>query len=219
MRFQLLSIHEASHKIKAPFEPLRLTDLDEYSCFLYRCEGQMALHRHLEHDEVFWPLDHPIELVDEQGQSALPAGMLARVRRGWRHGSAAQAPAHVLLLSRGERVLTMNGHYTSLDSAPPEVVAPLVRLAEVADNTPTPLLRCDSLCLYAERISGTGTTREADHDVLIAPFQGRLGLRCGGLVIVVGEWEIARIPAGTGWHLFGDGSVVWMTKERYESKP
>jgi hypothetical protein len=198
VRFQLISLHEASRQLAAPFELLRVTELDEYGCFLYRCEGQMPLHRHLEHDELFWPLDHTIELKDD-------------------HGSAAQVAAHVLLISRGERVLTMNGHYGSLHTAPPDLATPLARLAEVPDNTPLPFLRCDSLRLYAERISGTSPTRQAGHDVLIAPLQGRLGLRCGGMVIVVGEWEIARIPAGTGWHLFGNGSVVWMSVEQIEA--
>lgn len=171
----------------------------------------MPLHRHLEHDELFWPLDHAITLAGAAGGLEVQPGQVARMPRGVPHGSAAPSAAHVLLVSRGERSLQLNGHYDSLDVEPPTLVDPMAGLAERPANTPHFLLPCDHLHLYVERVRGSGPTRQAAQDVLVAPLGSRIGLRCGGMVVVVGEWEMARVPRGSGWHLFGQGQTLWFT--------
>lgn len=211
MRFQLVSLREASQRLEGPFQLVELTAISEYACYLYRCEGEVPLHRHLEHDELFWPQDRSIELLGEAGRVRVEVGHLARVPRGWRHGSAAHGAAHVLLLSRGERSHSANGYYSHLVPEPPSIVS-LAHSAETP-NHPQPLLRCDTLQLYSERVTGTGPSRHAEHDVLVAPIQGSVGLRCGGILVIVQERELARVPAGSGWHLFGEARVLWMTPQ------
>lgn len=213
MRFHVVSLHEAAERLDAPFRLQPLAQIDEYSCFLYRCEGQLALHRHTEHDELFWPLDRPIRLLDEGGELAVQPGELACVRRGWRHASAAEIAAHVLLISRGERSLSLNGHLNTILPLPPRIINPLARLADAPHNVPVPLLRCDTLQVYAERIEGTGPARTTAHDLLVVPLTGNVGLRCGGMITVVEPWHIARLPARSGWHLFGNTTVMWMSAE------
>ncbi len=213
MRFQIVSLRTASRQIERPLTLHPLTEIEEYRCFLYRCEGEVPLHRHLEHDELFWPLDGPLHLLDERGQRTVEAGQLLRVPRGWKHGSSARAPVHVLLLSRAERVHSLNGHLGTLAPAPPSLADPVSALAHAGDNVPCPLLRCDTLQVYAERVAGTGHCRRAARDVLVAPLGRSVGVRCGGIVAVAQEREVVRVPAGSGWHLFGEGPVLWMTVE------
>jgi uncharacterized cupin superfamily protein len=211
MRFQLISLREASSTLDAPFQLVELMAVGEYACYLYRCEGEVPLHRHLEHDELFWPQDRSIDLVSEHERARVEPGYMARVPRGCRHGSAANGPAHVLLFSRVARAASLNGHYDSLSPEPPAVVSLAASLSAAPPNQPQPLLRCDTLQLYVERVVGTGASRHAEHDVLIAPLHGSAGLRCGGIMTIVQERELVRVPAGSGWHLFGQSSVLWMT--------
>lgn len=214
MRFQVVDVRAASQALEGPFQLCLLTDVDEYGCYLYRCEGEMPLHRHPDHDELFWPLDGTLLLRGSQGEHEVPRGHLARVPRGWQHGSTSRVPIHVLLLTRGPRGLTLNGHPAPPVALPPQRAEPLAALAERGANAAVPLLRCDALHVHAEQVEGSGPAREATCDVLLAPLRGTVGLRCGGLVLTLGEWQMARIPAGTGWHLFGSAPVLWMSKER-----
>jgi homogentisate 1,2-dioxygenase len=212
MRFQLISLHQGFRQARTPLSLQLLTEVDEYSCFLYRCEGEMPQHRHLEHDELLWPRDPGVELVDKRGRHEVRAGQMALVPRGWRHGSASNAGANVLLVSRGSRSLSMNGHLDDLVVPSPCLIDPAQVLNGESPNKAIPLLRCDTLQVYGERVSGSAPARTASGDVLVAPVSGTVGLRCGGMVVNVGEWELARVPAGSGWHLFGDALVVWMTR-------
>jgi homogentisate 1,2-dioxygenase len=212
MRFQVISLHQAFRQVTTPFSMRLLTEVDEYSCFLFRCEGEMPQHRHLEHDELFWPRDLGIQLVDKLGRHEIRAGHLALVSRGWRHGSASPGGAHVLLFSRGSRSLSTNGHLDDVEVLSPRLVDPTRALSGESPNTAIPLLRCDTLQVYGERIIGSSPARPALGDVLVAPVSGTVGLRCGGMVVNVGERELARVPSGSGWHLFGDALVVWMAR-------
>lgn len=214
MRYQQISIFDASREVEAPFALHSLTDVDEYGCFLFRCEGTVPYHRHLTHDELFWPLDRPIRIRGEGSTLTVHRDHLVRVRRGWRHSAAAVESAHVLLFSRGERSHTMNGHFDVAEAAPPEEVAPLDLLRTNPPNEPRYLLKCDQLHLFGERVMGSGPCRRADGDVLVVPLRGSVGLRCGGLVAVVEQGEIARLPAGSGWHLYGEAEVIWATTRR-----
>ncbi len=211
MRFQIISLRKASLSLDAPFQLVELTELNEYTCFLYRCEGSVPIHRHLDHDELLWPQDRTIFLAGETKKLSIDAGQLVRIPRGWKHGSMSRISAHVLLISRGKRSLSLNGHYQKVEPKPPEIVAPDRGLEDVGDNMPHLLLRCDTLYLYAERVMGTGKARWANSDVLIVPIKGSIGVRCGGIVTVAQEAEMVRVPANTGWHLFGKSTVVWMT--------
>jgi homogentisate 1,2-dioxygenase len=212
MRFQVISLYQAFRQASTPFSLQLLTEVDDYSCFLYRCEGEMTQHRHLEHDELLWPRDLAIQLVDEQGRHEVCAGHLALVPRGWRHGTASPGGAHVLLFSRGMRSLSTNGHLNDLQIPPLRLLDPVQALNDKNPGTTVRLLRCDTLQIYGERISGSSPARSAVGDVLVAPVSGTIGLRCGGMVVNIGEWELARVPSGSGWHLFGDALVVWMTR-------
>lgn len=214
VRYRQISIFEASRGVEAPFALHALTDVDEYGCFLFRCEGTVPFHRHLTHDELFWPLDRPIRIRGEGETMTVAPDHLVRVRRGWRHSSAAVEAAHVLLFSRGERSHTLNGHFDDAATAPPEEVAPMERLRAGPPNEPHFLLQCDQLHLFGERVVGSGPSRMADGDVLVVPLRGTVGLRCGGMVAVVEQGEIARLPAGSGWHLFGESEVIWATTRR-----
>lgn len=211
MRFQIISLRKVSLSLELPFQLVELTELDEYTCFLYRCEGAVPIHRHLDHDELLWPQDRDIFLAGETQKIAIDAGQLVRIPRGWKHGSMSRISAHVLLISRGKRSLSLNGYYQNVKPKPPQIVSPDAGLEDVGDNMPHLLLHCDTLHLYTERVIGTGQVRWANSDVLIVPIKGSVGVRCGGIVTVAQETELVRIPANTGWHLFGQATVVWMT--------
>lgn len=211
MRFQTISLRQVSVKLEVPFELLELTEIDEYTCFLYRCEGEVPLHRHLDHDELLWPQDRPIYLTSEREERRIEAGDMVRIVRGWKHRSKASHASYVLLISRGKRVLSLNGYYRIPPPTPPQVICLEEELIPFAINIPQPLTSCDTLHLYIEHVTGTGPSRRATNDILITPTKGNVGLRCGGIVVIIEEMELARIPAGCGWHLFGEANVVWMT--------
>ena len=118
MRFEIVSLRQISQRVAEPFEPQQVIAVDEYDCSLYRCEGATPLHRHVDHDELLWPLDHAIALRGEGAARRIPAGHLARVRRGWKHGSASDHGSYVLHISRAARSRALNGHHSSLHAAP-----------------------------------------------------------------------------------------------------
>ena len=211
MRFQIISLRKASLALDVPFKLVELTELNEYTCFLYRCEGSVSIHRHLDHDELLWPQDRDIFLAGNVKKIVVEAGKLVRIPRGWKHGSMARVPAYVLLISRGQRSRSLNGYYQKVKPEPPQIVSPDAGLEDVGDNMPHLFLHCDALRLYSERVMGTGNVRWAKNDVLIIPIKGSVGVRCGGIVTVAQETELVRIPANSGWHLFGEATVVWMT--------
>ncbi|MGB0387723.1 MAG: hypothetical protein ACPGWR_23140 [Ardenticatenaceae bacterium] len=213
MRFQVISLRKVSVPLEVPFQLLELTELNEYTCFLYRCEGAVPLHRHLDHDELLWPQDKDIFLAGEVKKIVVEAGKLVRIPRGWKHASMSRVPAYVLLISRRKRSRSLNGHYQKRLPQPPQVVAPETLLDDIGDNMPLLMLSCDTLRLYAERVFRTGPVRRAEHDVLIVPIKGSVGVRCGGIVVVAQETELVRVPANCGWHLFGEATVVWMTPQ------
>ena len=99
---EAISIREAAGRLRGPWQPEDLADVNDAIVRLVRLHGEFPWHRHGE-DELFLCFDGAFS-VEMEGREPvhLQPGELVVVPKGMRHRPVADEPAHALLLEKPE---------------------------------------------------------------------------------------------------------------------
>lgn len=94
-----INVLKEAEKIKEPFNPFRLVDVDNCHVFLGLFDGEYRKHRH-PYDEFFYVISGGIELELDKGVVAIKPGEAFMVPKNTWHKSAAKKKALVMLFEK-----------------------------------------------------------------------------------------------------------------------
>ena len=94
-----INVLKEAEKIKEPFNPFRLVDVDNFHVFLGLFDGDYRKHRH-PYDEFFYVISGLVELIMDRETIALKPGEAFLVPKNTWHKSASKKKALVMLFEK-----------------------------------------------------------------------------------------------------------------------
>lgn len=221
--FQVVSIAQATKRLKKPFQLLRLLQVDDLALDVYLCEGAVAWHRHTDEDELFMTYSGLMTLESEWGTVSLRPWEMALVPKGVGHRSLSAWPSVVLLMRSVLLADRKNGD-RRLYGLPGET--PLRKTSLIGSLEwpgmpfrPQFLLKIEDFSLRLLRCVGRGPWIEPrSGDTLLLVQQGTVLLESDEGQRPLMGGEMLRVPKHTRHRLLTDAIAVVLELVREEPR-
>jgi len=105
-----VNVAQVAAELDEPFAMINVAAVEDLLVSLYRCEGALTWHKHVDIDELFWVQEGAMLLESAWGRVRLRPGEMAVVPKGVDHRSSSTLSATVLLLRCGVAPDRKNGH-------------------------------------------------------------------------------------------------------------
>ena len=94
-----IDIPQEAAKIKKPFTPRHLIDVDGYHVYLGLIQGEYSMHKH-PHDEFFYVIEGEMEVESKEDSVKLKKGEGLLVKNGIWHKSKSKKKAIVMMFEK-----------------------------------------------------------------------------------------------------------------------
>ncbi len=216
--FRKENLDDLAKVLDMPWVTYRVGQVGELAVDMFICEGTIAMHRHLNEDELFLVYDGAILLSTERGDVALRAEEFLVVPKGTAHQSSAFFPATVVLLRPATDMTRKNGQWR-LFATPQDPPLEKINLGALymglgAPYTPLKAATFVGWNLWLMRCDGVGPTRAAPAGgVPMLVMRGVAAVFTDdGLAVPVQRGDVLTIPPGAVYHVETDTAamVVWL---------
>mgnify|MGYP005845259983 CR=1 FL=1 len=201
-----------------PWVTYRVGRFGNLALDMFICQGTVAMHRHLDEDELFLVYEGSMLLSSERGDLMLRTEELVVVPRGTAHQSSAFFPTTVLLLRLLGAPMRRNGH-GRLFAVPSGAALEKVNLGALylglgAPYQPIRAVTFEGWALWLMRCAGAGPTRSAPQQGMpLLVLRGVLAvLTDDGQALPAQRGDVLAIPPGTSYHLETDTAsmAAWL---------
>ncbi len=199
-----------------------LAQIDDLMLSIFRCQGTLQTHRHVDQDELFLVHSGTISLESEWGDVVLRPHELAVVPKGVGHRSASLLPSLVLLLQPRVVVDRRNGD-RRLFALKDENRLEKVSLAAmgrqvVVPFSPVLVADLDTFALQLTLCEGAGPWQAEDRQAtLLLCHDGRLTVDTEGLGRAsLGAAELTVIPSRVSYRLLSTGRATVLGLKRHK---
>jgi homogentisate 1,2-dioxygenase len=216
-----VSLAERAAGLDRPFAMNEVAQVDELALSVYRCEGTMPLHRHLDQDEAFLVHSGSISLESEWGSAVLRPGELSVVPKGLGHRSTSLVRSLVLLFQPRGMVNRRNGHRRVFvlpqQGRLEKVSVPAVGRQITMPFRPIALADLDVCTLTLTACRGAGLWQQNDAGAsLVLCHTGHILVDVGSGEMDLNAWELTVIPSGMAYRLSSPGHALALGIERHE---
>lgn len=219
-----LNVSEVAAKLDQPFSMTTVAFVGDIAVSIYICQGELAWHRHLDIDELFWVHQGTISLESEWGEVRLRPGELAVVPKGVSHRSSAGMRASVLLLRCGFVPSRKNGR-RRLYAIPGETRLKRTGLAGATRESGVPfqfrtVARVEDSVVQAAWGEGTWPVEiPASHDLLLFVLKGTATVRTAQSMLHMHPDDFTVVPQGAVHQLSTTQGTVLARVTRDPSLP
>jgi mannose-6-phosphate isomerase-like protein (cupin superfamily) len=201
-----------------PWLTYRLARFGELEITVFICEGTIAMHRHIEQDELFLVYDGEMVVQTEREDVELCREEMVRIPKGTAHQSRSKQRATVVLFRvSDDLVLHRNGRWRmfrpSTDSSLEKVNLDKHYAELKGPYAPAEVGAYEGWRLWLSRCAGTGPTVPASPAVTpLLVMRGQVTVRpARGGALSARKGDVVVIPADTSYHLETDTAAVLLT--------
>lgn len=206
MPIQAVNLTAVAAQIEQPFSLITVAMVGDMAVNLYVCQGQLAWHKHMDEDELFFVHEGVITLESEWGNVTLHPEELAVVPKGVAHRSGSVLRAVVMLVRPAVLAERKNGHRrVAAISGDPTLER--VRLARLltqleGDFATRPVARVEDVTVELMRALGAGPRETTSaYGAAIFTLRGAALIESDDGNVRVEAGELCALPDGLNYRL------------------
>jgi mannose-6-phosphate isomerase-like protein (cupin superfamily) len=212
---------EQAARLTEPFTMIDLAQIDDLALSIYLCQGTLAMHRHLDQDELFLVHSGTMSLESEWDTVILRSGELTVVPKGLGHRSSSLLRCLVLLLQPRLIVNRRNGHRRLFalkhERKLEKVSVPAMGRQVMAPFRPVLLADVDTFALNLLLCQGTGPWWCTDRqNSLVLCHDGALTLETKEVNVPLQAGELVVVPTGMAYRLSSVDRALVLGVQRHK---
>jgi homogentisate 1,2-dioxygenase len=211
-------VFEEAKNLVQPFLVMDLAEIDDFAARLFTSEGKVALHRHIDQEQLFYVLDGELTLETEWGNTTLQSGEMAVIPKAVAHSCGSVSRTTALVFERRFFSNRQNGQRRLYVLKGAGEIKPISIGAE-GPSVPRRLLTVDDLVLSVIKYQGEAEEQHCQHgSELLLVHEDSLTLRTDLGTVTLGRGEMTVVPKGASYRVQApEGALVLLVaKSRSE---
>ncbi len=214
------NIGDVARDLQRPWLTHPVARFGDLELDVYICQGTLAMHRHIEQDELFMVYEGNMLLGSDRGDVALRPEEMVVVPKGTAHQSSSVLPATVILLRVADDLsMRRNGQWrlfsTGRDSGLEKINLGAVYMGLSIPYQPALVTRYEGWALRLIRCAGEGPPAAASpYGAVLLVMRGMLAVQpVGGEMMPARRGDVVMVPPRMAYRLVTDTAAMALAIE------
>jgi homogentisate 1,2-dioxygenase len=215
-----INVFEEAENLVQPFLVVDLAEIDDFAARLFTSEGKVALHRHIDQEQLFYVLDGELTLETEWGTTILHDGEMATIPKAVNHSCGSELRTTALVFERRFFSNRQNGQRRLFVLAGAGEISPVSIGAEASEleesSVPRKLTTVDDLELSVVKYQGEAEEHHCQSgSELLLVHENSLTLSTDLGTVTLERGEMTVVPMGVSYRVQApQGAVVLLAAKR-----
>ncbi len=206
MSIAKINVFEQAKSLKQPFLVMDLAEVDDFAARLFISEGMVALHKHIDQEQLFYTLDGELTLETEWGNTTLRSGEMAVIPKAVTHRCGSLARTTALVFERTHFSNRQNGQRRLFVLQGAGELSPVSIGAEAllleGPSVPRRLVTVDDLALSLIKYQGEAEEYHCHHgSELLLVHEDSVTLKTELGTVSLTRGDITVVPKGATYRV------------------